>query len=106
MDKSFLEKRIEEKAVELFEKDYREFLELVRRNSVGELLKIKIGEKDIPLTTFGRNYAIFNTEQENNSRKVFTNYDEVKAKLIDEYIAKETNKVIEQIQSIGYLFNN
>src|SRR5699024_2711514 len=106
MEKTFLEKRIEEKAIELFEKDYRDFVEIVNRHPVGKLLKVNVNEEQIPLTTIGRNYALFNTEQEQNSRSKLTNYDEVKELLIKKYIAEETDKIIEQLQSIGYLFNN
>lgn len=105
MEKTFLEKRIEEKAIELFEKDYRDFVEIVNRHPVGKLLQIKVNEKQIPLTNFGCNYGFFNNEQERNSRSKLTNYDEMKEQLIDRYIKEETDKVIDQLQNIGYLFN-
>ena len=106
MEKTHLEVRIEERAKELFEKDYNDFVSILNRHPVGKLLKVNVNEEQIPLTTFGRNYALFNTEQEQNSRLKLTNYDEVKELLIKKYIAEETDKIIEQLQNIGYLFDN
>ena len=83
-----------------------DFVEIVNRHPVGKLLKVNVNEEQIPLTTIGRNYALFNTEQEQNSRSKLTNYDGVKELLIKKYIAEETDKIIEQLQNIGYLFNN
>lgn len=105
MDKTHLEKRIEEKAIERFEKDYREFVNYVKNHPVGKHLKIKIGNKEIPVAYFGVNYALFNEKQDENKRSEHTNYEKVKKEIIQEYIKQETDKVIDQLSNIGYLFN-
>lgn len=104
-EKSALEKRIEEKAIELFEKDYKDLLDIIERHPVGKLLQVKVDNIRMPLTNLGCNFGMFNYKQEENSRNELTNYDEVKEKLIKEYIAEETDKIIDQLQSLGYLFN-
>lgn len=105
MDKTFLEKRIKERAIERFEEDYRDFVDAIIRNPVGNLLKIRVEEKQIPLSNSGPNYGVFNKEQDENSWSKYTNYSEVKEYMVNEYVERETDEIINKLESIGHLFN-
>ena len=67
-------------------------------------MEIKQEDKDIPIANFGRNYGYFNGDQESNSRNKHTNFDQVKEKVIEEYIKEETDRILERIGQIDYLY--
>lgn len=104
MDKTFLEKRIRERAEEQFEKDYEHILNQIVHHPIFGKLKIKQEDKDIPIANFGCNYGYFNGDQESNSRNKHTNFDQVKEKVIEEYIKEETDRILERIGQIDYLY--
>lgn len=104
VDKTFLEKRIEEKAREEFKKEWNGFVEQMYRNPIFKHITIKINEKDIPLATFGINFGVFNQEQDKNPRNNFLNFEEVKEKVIQEKIKKETDELLNRLSAVNYLF--
>ena len=74
MDKSFLEKRIENKARKEFEKEWNGFVEQIYRHPIFKHITIKIDGEDIPLATFGVNFGVFNQEQDKNPRNKFLKF--------------------------------
>lgn len=104
MDKSFLEKRIEHKARKEFEKEWNDFVNQMYHHPIFKHITIKINEKDIPLATFGVNFGVFNQEQDKNPRNKFLNFEEVKEKVIQEKIKKETDELLNRLSAVNYLF--
>lgn len=104
MDKTFLEKRIENKAREEFEDEWNDFVIQMYNHPIFKHITIKIEEKDIPLATFGINFGVFNQEQDKNPRNKFLNFEEVKEKVIQEKIKKETDELLDRLSSVNYLF--
>ncbi len=100
MDKTFLEKRIEEKARKEFEKEWNGFVEQMYRNPIFKHITIKIDGKDIPLATFG----VFNQEQDKNPRNIFLNFEDVKEKVIQEKIKEKTDELLSRLSAVDYLF--
>ena len=104
VDKTFLEKRIENKAREEFEKEWNGFVEQMYRNPIFKHITIKIDGKDIPLATFGVNFGVFNQEQDRNPRNKFINFEDVKEKVIQEKIKEKTDELLSRLSAVDYLF--
>ena len=104
VDKTFLEKRIEEKARKEFEKEWNGFVDQMYHHLIFKHITIKINEKDIPLATFGINFGVFNQEQDKNPRNKFLNFEEVKERVIQEKIKKETDELLDRLSSVDYMF--
>ena len=104
MDKTFLEKRIENKAREEFEKEWNSFVEQMYCHPIFKHISIKIDGKDIPLATFGVNFGVFNQEQDKNPRNKFLNFEDVKEKVIQEKIKEKTDELLSRLSSVNYLF--
>jgi len=104
MDKTFLEKRIEEKAREEFKKEWNDFVEQMYRHPIFKHITIKIDGKDIPLADFGINFGVFNQKQDENSINEFLNFEEVKDKVVQEKIKKETDELLNRLSAVNYLF--
>ena len=104
MDKTFLEKRIEEKAREEFKKEWNDFVEQMYRHPIFKHITIKIDGKDIPLAGFGFNFGVFNQKQDENSINEFLNFEEVKEKVIQEKIKEKTDELLDRLSSVNYLF--
>lgn len=104
VDKTFLEKRIENKAREEFEKEWNSFVDEMYRHPIFKHITIKINEKDIPLATFGINFGVFNQEQDKNPRNKFLNFEDVKEKVIQEKIKEKTDELLNKLSSVNYLF--
>ena len=107
MEKSFLEKQIEKRAEERFEKEYNDLVKYIDNHSIGGKLKIRTSklDKPIPLVDFGTNYAFFNNNQDENSNSNLSNYSEVKALMIQKYIEEETKTILSKLEHLEYLFN-
>lgn len=104
MDKTFLEKRIEEKAREEFEKEWNNFVEQMYKHPIFKHITIKIDGKDIPLADFGINFGVFNQDQDRNPRNEFLNFEEVKDKVVQEKIKKKTDELLNRLSAANYLF--
>lgn len=104
MDNAFLEKRIEEKAREEFEKEWNDFVDKMYNHPIFKHITIKINEKDIPLATFGVNFGVFNQQQDKNPRNEFLNFEEVKEKVVQEKIKEKTDDLLRRLSSINYFF--
>lgn len=84
MDKTILEKRIKERAEERFDNEFREFVKYIYNHPIGGRLKVKIGDSNIPIANFGRNYGLFNEEGIQNKHSDNTNLQLVKMSLLRE----------------------
>jgi len=96
MEKTILEKRIEEKAIERFNMEYKKWLNY-NLSSPFKYLCVHVGEcKEVNLFTFGGNYAIFN---ENGSHKInkSDSFEQIKNELIKKYIAEETDAILSKL---------
>ncbi len=104
MDKSFLEKKIEEQARKEFEKEWNDFVAKMYNHPIFGKIRITIDGKEYPLAIFGVNNGIFNQDQDRNSRNQFFNFEKVKERIIRKKIESKTNDLIKQVASIRYLF--
>mgnify|MGYP001268906130 CR=1 FL=1 len=105
MNKTILEKRIKERAEERFDKEFRELVNYIYTHPIGGRLKVKIGDSDIPIVNFGRNYGLFNEEGIQNKRSDNTNLQSVKMSLLKEYEKEETDEILKKLENLDYLFN-
>ena len=104
VDKTFLEKRIENKAREEFEKEWNDFVIQMYNHPIFKHITIKIDEENIPLATFGVNYGVFNQKQDKNPRNNFLNFEDVKEKVVQEKIKEKTDELLSRLSSVNYLF--
>lgn len=104
MDKTFLEKRIENEARKEFVKEWNGFVEQMYRHPIFKHITIKIDEKDVPLANFSVNFGVFNQEQDKNPRNKFLNFEDVKEKVVQEKIEEKTEEVLYRLSSVNYLF--
>lgn len=104
MDKTFLEKRIENKAREEFEKEWNDFVIQMYKHPIFKHITIKIDGKDIPIANFGINFGVFNQKQDENPRNKFLNFEDVKEKVVQEKIKEKTDELLYRLSSVNYLF--
>ena len=104
MDKTFLEKRIDNAAREEFEKEWNEFVRKMCNHPIFHRITIEIDGNKIPLASFGVNFGIFNQRQDNNDRNKFLNFEDVKEKVIQEKIEQKTDELLHKLNSVSYLF--
>lgn len=108
MEKSILEKRIHEKAVERFGKDIAKFIDFVDKSKLrGFELEVKGGESRIPFADWGCNWGIINTEPYESHEewlKNHTNFYELREKIIKEYEKEETDKILGKLENLDYLW--
>lgn len=104
MDKTFLEKRIDNMAREEFEKEWNDFVRQMCNHPIFKRITIEIDGKKIPLADFGVNFGIFNQRQDKNDRNQFLNYEDVKEKVIQEKIEQKTNELFLRLNAVSYLF--
>ena len=110
MEKSFLEKRIAQKAEKRFEKEWNEFIKFNSNNLIGKNIRIKqkykdSEDKEINVFNFGCNWAFFNGEQERNNQKELSNYEDVKKTLIEKFTGEETEILLNKMEELKYLIN-
>lgn len=104
MDKTFLEKRIDNMAREEFEKEWNEFVEKMYNHPIFKHIVIEIDGEKIPLATFGVNFGIFNQRQDKNNKNKFLNFEDVKEKVIQEKIEQKTDELLHKLNAVSYLF--
>lgn len=104
MDKTFLEKRIDDMAREEFEQEWNSFVKTMCYHPIFHRITIDIDGNKIPLASFGVNFGIFNQRQDNNDRNKFLNFEDVKEKVIQEKIEQKTDELLHKLNSVSYLF--
>jgi len=79
----------------------------VKNNNIAKKLAIlDTNSKPCQLFNFGCNNGLFNEDQINNDLSFKTNYNDVKDKIIEEYIKEETASLLNKLESLNYFFNN
>lgn len=108
MEKSILEKRIHEKAVERFDKDIRDFINFVGHSELRNFSLGVVGyDSKIGLAAQGCNWGIINTEpypKHQEWLKEHTNFYEIKEQTIKKYEKEETDKILGKLENLDYLW--
>jgi len=107
MEKTFLEKQIENRAKERFDKDYESFLKFGLENKIARMLTLKPeeGKNGLPIFNSSSNRGLFNGYQELNHEAGKTNYEKVKQEVIEKYIKEETDMLLKKMDDLQYFFN-
>ena len=106
MDKTMLEKRIEERAEKRFTDDLRSLINDIQKNPIGKSLTILINGKPVELADSGINFGLINNNSTKGKYVLNTNLKEIKEKLVDEYKKEETDSILDKLTNIDYLFQN
>jgi hypothetical protein len=106
MDKTLLEKRIEERAEKRFKDDLRILINDIQKNPIGKSLTILINGKPVELADSGINFGLINNNSTKGNYVLNTNLKEIKEKLVDEYKKEETDSILDKLTNIDYLFQN
>ena len=106
MDKTMLEKRIEERAEKRFKDDLRSLINDIQKNPIGKSLTILINGKPVELADSGINFGLINNNSTKGNYVHNTNLIEIKEKLVDVYIKEETDSILDKLTNIDYLFQN
>lgn len=106
MTKTELEKRSEERAKKRFEKNLNDLIIAILHNPIGERLQITVGDKKVYIAYFGSGSGLINSEGAENRNAKYTNLQDVKKGLLEEYKCEEMYKILDNIKDIDYLFNN
>lgn len=108
MEKSFLEKRIAEKAEKRFNLLFNEVFLQVKKNEILELLKIYTDKEKnhfVRLAGIGGSCPSTDLFNYNDLLEKYTNFKEVKDKLIEKFIGEETDIIMSKLSEIEYFFN-
>lgn len=105
MEKTILEKRIEERAHERFNKDLKTLVDLIHHHPIGGQLTVTIGDRNIPIANFGQNYGLLNGRGIHNQNSEHTNLAIVKENLIEKYKKEETDEILNKLDGLNYLFD-
>ena len=100
MDKTYLEKRIHEKAESRADDYFEEIHEFLNQHKDLRHLFLEFGHENIALTGYYDDLALFNS-QSNLSK--YTNWEELKKKLVSKYEKEETDKVLSKLENVNYL---
>jgi hypothetical protein len=101
-----LEKRINERAEERFNREFKNFTEVVSKTEIGQKLTIKInGEEQLSLVnkygTTGGTY--FNSWYKEITKygKTLTNIELIREELIKKYAKEETDQILNKLDILG-----
>lgn len=106
MTKETLQQKIEERAKRKANDEYRKFVDFMQTNELCKLLKFKKGETLVP---FCDNYSLkplFETGIENKMEDAdnYTNFNDARKQLFELFVAKETNELLQKIDSLSDYF--
>ena len=99
---SLLEKRIESKAKERFDKEFKQLVESICKNKIGKLLKI--GEKNLANDLGFSASTILNASYPDMVMDRVTNIDTIRGRLMEEYIKEETDNILSKPNILSLLF--
>lgn len=103
MEKTILEKRISQRAEERYEQEYNALYKALSSNKIARLLKITIGEKEI--TDFvDDSQALITNCSKTAEISELSNFAEIKKNLIIIYEKEETDKILNELSALSYLF--
>lgn len=102
MDKTFLEKRIHERAEKRANKYFEEISYFFYQHTElgGLVLKPVEGDESIPFINSYQSDALFNNQE--NFEK-FTNWKDIKKELVEKYEKEETDEILSKLENINYL---
>ncbi len=108
MEKTFLEQKIQQQAKKRFSNDLKQLVAFIQSHPIGKYLEIRSGEEKAYLAS-DDSYSIFRSTgswaSANDKAQRFTNYSEVEARVLAEYVEAETENVLNKLEHISYLFN-
>lgn len=109
MEKTFLEKRIEERAEARYKKDLEEFVKTVAKNPIGTRLTI-VAEDGVrlPLVNGGGGTTggtFFNNSGQTKTADKVTNILHVKESLLELYKKEETEIFLNRMSDLEHFFN-
>lgn len=91
MDKSFIEKRITEKAQVNLRQELQDAKQAITKNVILDNIKIKVGEEE---------YWLSNIVNESSSLAGITNFSEVIKKREEKLVQQETDSLLNQLGSL------
>jgi hypothetical protein len=92
---NFLQKRIEGRAEDRFNRDLSSLIELISKNAIGNKLVI---DGNILINNYGRiTNALFNGNNITELGLSKTNLDEIRGVLIKKYIKEETDDILSKL---------
>ena len=100
---NILEKRIESKAKERFDKEFKNLVESICKNKIGKLLKIG----DNSLADYGfSGSTILNASYPDRVMDGITNIDTIRDRLMKEFIKEETDDILSKLNILSYYLEN
>ncbi|MCI1922614.1 MAG: hypothetical protein LKJ43_03055 [Lentilactobacillus buchneri] len=102
MDKTFLEKRIHERAEKRADDYFGEIRSFFYQHTeLGSLvLKPVKGGKSIPFLTAYQSDALLNNQE---GFEKFTNWKDIRKRLVEKYEKEETDEILSKLENINYL---
>ena len=106
MTKETLQQKIEERAKRKANDEYRKFVDFMQSNELCKLLKFKKGEKLVPFCDHYTSKPLFETGIENKMEDAdnYTNFNDARKQLFELFVAKETNELLQKIDSLSDYF--
>ena len=106
MTKETLQQKIEERAKRKANDEYRKFVDFMQSNELCKLLKFKKGEKLVPFCDHYSLKPLFETGIENKMEDAdnYTNFNEARKELLELFVEKETNELLQKIDSLSDYF--
>lgn len=103
MEKSFLEKQIEQRAQNRFESDLKVFIDAIKKTEIGKRLRIKVEANSILLID-DRRPALFNFYGSIMDAENCTNISTLKEELIMKYLKEESEILLNKIDQLKDYF--
>jgi len=98
-----LQKRIEEKANERFDREWDKMLDLIYKNPIFSKIKIIKGDSKINLFEMHSSYSVFNKYQTEYELK--TNFEDVKKTILEQYVREETDSILSKLDILSQYIN-
>jgi len=107
MKKETLQQKIEQRAEERAVDEYRKFVEFMLKNELCKLLKFKKGDELVPFCGIYSQDPLFETGVRNEMKDTdnYTNFNEARKQLFEFFVEKETNELLQKIDSLSDYFN-
>ena len=108
MTKETLQQKIELRAKRKANDEYRKFVDFMQTNELCKLLKFKKGEVFVPFCDHYTLKPLFETGIENKMEDAdnYTNFNDARKHLFDLFVEKETNELLQKIDSLSDYFGD
>ena len=110
MTKETLQQKIEERAKRKANDEYRKFVDFMQSNELCKLLKFKKGETLVPFCDHYNSKPLFETgiawgdTTRRPASPNYTNFNDARKQLVELFVAKETNELLQKIDSLSDYF--